>query len=456
MQDVLSDSAAENHVEWDRLRPLLDDALHELDRRDREVLLMRFFQGRRFAEIGAKLRLGEDAARMRTERALEKLRGRLAQRSITSTTAALGIALASQPAIAVPAGLAASVTGVALAGVAAGAGIGGAAALSLFFMQTKTTVAAAIAVLALGFAVYELNSASREREAADVLARERDALQAQVRGLEQRVAITDEQNAVLQRDLQAARAAKLTTPLPPPAKALSTPSGGLPSSVWSPAVGATFSLRSSSGDPEEMRRQMRINKGQNLDTAYAAFYRTLNLTPAQREQFKELMLDQDEKGEKLLKAATDAARAQNPSFDRADFFEIVEVTRAQIETDQQADVRRLFGDAAGQALERYQATAGMRAIAKQLASALFSSEAPITPAQAEQLIEIMANHARGPNGRIEIGALNTGAALAQAQGLLNPFQLAELQRVATRVQEQAKAELERNTAPAASLKQAAK
>lgn len=353
MQDMLSDSAAENHVEWDRLRPLLDDALHELDRRDREVLLMRFFQGRRFAEIGAKLRLGEDAARMRTERALEKLRGRLAQRSITSTTAALGIALASQPAIAVPAGLAASVTGVALAGVAAGAGIGGAAALSLFFMQTKTTVAAAIAVLALGFAVYELNSASREREAADVLARERDALQAQVRGLEQRVAITDEQNAVLQRDLQ-------------------------------------------------------------------------------------------------------AARAQNPSFDRADFFEIVEVTRAQIETDQQADVRRLFGDAAGQALERYQATAGMRAIAKQLASALFSSEAPITPAQAEQLIEIMANHARGPNGRIEIGALNTGAALAQAQGLLNPFQLAELQRVATRVQEQAKAELERNTAPAASLKQAAK
>ena len=100
------DSAAA--AEWEQMRPVIDEALHALPERDREAVLARFFEGRAFAEIGARLALSEDAARMRVERALEKLRVALVKRGVTSTTAAvLGVALANQAGAAVPAGLAA-------------------------------------------------------------------------------------------------------------------------------------------------------------------------------------------------------------------------------------------------------------------------------------------------------------------------------------------------------------
>jgi hypothetical protein len=123
-----------------------------------------------------------------------------------------------------------------------------------------------------------------------------------------------------------------------------------------------------------------------------------------------------------------------------------------MQVEQQADVRRVFGDAMAQTLEHYQATLPVRTIANQLASALFDSDAPITPAQADQLTEIMARNARSPIGKVEATAMNTEAVITEAQGLLNAAQLGELQRVAVRVQEQAKAERERNTAPAAAFR----
>jgi RNA polymerase sigma factor (sigma-70 family) len=85
MNALLSDP--DPAAEWERLRPMIDDALHELDDRDRDAVLLRFFEGRPFADIGAALRLSDDAARMRVERALDKLRAALARRGVTSTSA---------------------------------------------------------------------------------------------------------------------------------------------------------------------------------------------------------------------------------------------------------------------------------------------------------------------------------------------------------------------------------
>jgi RNA polymerase sigma factor (sigma-70 family) len=86
---------------WDKLRPVIDDTLAELDETDRDAVLMRFFEGRSYADIGDKLILTEDAARMRLNRALDKLSALLAKRGLTSTGAALGYALAAQAAGAV-------------------------------------------------------------------------------------------------------------------------------------------------------------------------------------------------------------------------------------------------------------------------------------------------------------------------------------------------------------------
>jgi RNA polymerase sigma factor (sigma-70 family) len=89
-------SGAGPEADWRQLRPVLDAAMDELDAADREALLARFFQGRPLAEVGATLRVSEDAARKRVDRALEKLRERLTRRGITSTAVALGAVLAAQ------------------------------------------------------------------------------------------------------------------------------------------------------------------------------------------------------------------------------------------------------------------------------------------------------------------------------------------------------------------------
>ncbi|MDZ7905917.1 MAG: sigma-70 family RNA polymerase sigma factor [Cypionkella sp.] len=71
---------------------------------DREAMLLRYFEGLSFAEVGARMNLSENAARMRTERALEKLRFHLGRRGVTSTTVALGLLLANQAFALAPAG----------------------------------------------------------------------------------------------------------------------------------------------------------------------------------------------------------------------------------------------------------------------------------------------------------------------------------------------------------------
>lgn len=147
-------------VDWDRVRPVLDAAIVELAERDRDALALRFIEGHSFAEIGRKLRLTENATRMRVERALGKLRGALVRRGVTSTTAAVGIALANQAAAA-PAGLVASVTSSALAGTASA----GVTFLGILTMSKITTSIAGAAVIAIAVTGLVEGRANRELRA---------------------------------------------------------------------------------------------------------------------------------------------------------------------------------------------------------------------------------------------------------------------------------------------------
>jgi RNA polymerase sigma factor (sigma-70 family) len=101
--------------DWPTLRAVLDEAIDTLDDADRTAVILRFLEQRPFAEVGAALRLSPDAARMRTDRALEKLQSWLAGRGITSTAAALTSVVAAQPLVAAPAELATTLTARALA-----------------------------------------------------------------------------------------------------------------------------------------------------------------------------------------------------------------------------------------------------------------------------------------------------------------------------------------------------
>jgi len=83
-------------IDWNGISPLLDEAITELPEADREAVLWRYFQQQTHSEIGNHLGVSANAARMRVDRALDRLRVILERRGITSTSTALGIALGHQ------------------------------------------------------------------------------------------------------------------------------------------------------------------------------------------------------------------------------------------------------------------------------------------------------------------------------------------------------------------------
>jgi RNA polymerase sigma factor (sigma-70 family) len=129
---------------WEEIRPLLDEALTKLAPADRDALLLRYFEQRDFAGVGAALGASAEAARKRVDRALERLREQLARRGITTTAAALGGALTAHAVETVPAGLVISLAAGAAATAASGAG----SCISNLLIMTKAKIAIGAALLA--------------------------------------------------------------------------------------------------------------------------------------------------------------------------------------------------------------------------------------------------------------------------------------------------------------------
>jgi RNA polymerase sigma factor (sigma-70 family) len=117
MENILNESANEqlSNETWNQIAPLLDGAMEKLGQKDHDALVLRFFENKTFAEVGAALGASEDAAKMRVNRALEKLRKFFTKRGVSSTTAIIAGTISSNSVQAAPVALAKSVTAVALA-----------------------------------------------------------------------------------------------------------------------------------------------------------------------------------------------------------------------------------------------------------------------------------------------------------------------------------------------------
>ena len=100
---------------WKELSPVLDEALSALGETDRRAVLLRFFENKSLAEVAQALAVGEDGARKRVNRALERLHRYFRRRGISSTTALTAAAISAHSIQAAPAALAKSVTALAVA-----------------------------------------------------------------------------------------------------------------------------------------------------------------------------------------------------------------------------------------------------------------------------------------------------------------------------------------------------
>jgi uncharacterized protein (TIGR03435 family) len=112
MQSLSNES---NDAAWQEIAPLLDEAMGRLGKTDRDAVVLRFFENKNSAEIGAVLRMNEESARRRVNRALEKLRKFFTKRGVNSTTAIIASQISANSVGVAPVGLAKTISAGAVA-----------------------------------------------------------------------------------------------------------------------------------------------------------------------------------------------------------------------------------------------------------------------------------------------------------------------------------------------------
>ena len=110
--EQMSSSPSENAL-WDQIEPLFNAALAALSAKDREAILLRFADGLSFPELSKALGTSEDAARMRLNRAVSRLRQSFAPTGITVSAAVLAALLTERTVQAAPLTCTAAVTKIA-------------------------------------------------------------------------------------------------------------------------------------------------------------------------------------------------------------------------------------------------------------------------------------------------------------------------------------------------------
>ena len=153
-------------LSWERISPELDDAIAQLSAKSRTAILLRFFEGKSFAEVGKRLGITELAARQRVFRGLEHLRAEFVARGTILSSAAIGELIAKHAVGSAPAHLATQSAAGAAAAAASAHQIAVAKGVVAVMAWTKTKIAASCAVSLLllggagGVAYHALHSES--------------------------------------------------------------------------------------------------------------------------------------------------------------------------------------------------------------------------------------------------------------------------------------------------------
>ncbi len=257
---------------------------------------------------------------------------------------------------------------------------------------------------------------------------DRDELQARISELQR-------QN----QDLQAAfdQAASL-----PPAASDPEPPPVAPSDVVRPEE------RGDRGDRRAAFREMMANpevqglissaERAGVEIRYAALFRSLNLSPDQAERLKALLVDRQNSRRDVIAALEQ--QGLNPRSDPEAFRKMVADAEAAVDTS----LRSVLGESGYQQLTQYERTQPQRNLVGTLQQHLSSSDAPLSHAQSEQLVQILASNApaqdgrqshrvftspgtTGLNGVVGAGSARiTSEALTQAATVLNETQLKAL------------------------------
>jgi RNA polymerase sigma factor (sigma-70 family) len=174
---------------WEQIEQHLDAALGELSDSDRDAVLLRYFQKKSAAEIAQILGISDQAAQKRLSRAVEKLREFFTKRKLTIGAGGLALLISANAVQSAPAGLAATISAVAVSGTAVTTSTMIAATTKLIVMTTLNKTLLTVAVAALtGAGIYAVRQTAQLRGQVQTLQQRQGPLAEQIQELQNSLA----------------------------------------------------------------------------------------------------------------------------------------------------------------------------------------------------------------------------------------------------------------------------
>jgi RNA polymerase sigma factor (sigma-70 family) len=175
MQIQQMEESSDPNLGLAQIAPYLDEALSRLRQRDRNALLLRFFENKSLKEVGQELDLSDDAAQKCIARSLAKLRGLMAKRAGLLASGAMEDILAGGGVrTSVPAPLAAKLT----AGALGRAGLSGHAQWlasqyfqRLLWLKAGAALVITLAILAVTGTVIEIKARIAQQQSSEMKVR---------------------------------------------------------------------------------------------------------------------------------------------------------------------------------------------------------------------------------------------------------------------------------------------
>ena len=367
-----STSTEGGDVPWERISPQLDAAIAELGEKDRNAIVLRYVEGKNLKEVGAALGASEDAAKMRVNRAVEKLRAVFKRRGIVLSAAALGAVIATYSVEAAPAGMVATVAMAATQGGAATASTMAIAKGTLKLMAwTKVKIAGGVIVAGLlAFQWHEMIAQKQE------LAAVRHELQGREKELATQKADMEklrQERLTMAQDLRSATTAK--------AKAI-----GKEKAAVAASKGASVAAAGKETSPMEVAKMFddpslkelyRVQAKGVLKGQFNGFVNKAGLSQDDADKFYNLLVENSVKSRvmaaELIRGELDIDQALN--------------NRDQAKKDLENDLRSLLGDANYAQYGEFKKDAIAAKALESLKGA--TGEYPLSDAQGTQFLKVV-------------------------------------------------------------------
>lgn len=159
------------------------------------------------------------------------------------------------------------------------------------------------------------------------------------------------------------------------------------------------------GSPE-VQQLMAVQQKAALDGRYASLFKKLNLSPADLEKFKSLLVEKQSAVMDVMAAAR--AEGLNGRENRDQIRQLVQDTQTELDNT----IRSTLGDAGFAQYQNYESTLPQRNVVGQLEQRLSYSATPLTDTQSEQLVQILAQTAPQGNNANNAGRNAVGGAAA--------------------------------------------